>query len=104
MTAIMRHTPTLWFGTWLRPSSTDGSRGSTRVRRVWAPLLRHGLQAGALLAQDEALLTGEAEVRRALRIGLQARAIGVLGCQAVDRTDGPSDGVGAAVRQQLAGP
>src|SRR6478672_11324038 len=102
MTAIMMHAPTLWFGTWVRPSSTDGSRGSARARRVWAPLLRHGLQEGALLAQDEALLTGEAEVRRALRIGLQARAIGLVGCQAVERNEGPGDVVGALVRQKVA--
>ena len=45
---------------------------------------------------------GEAEIGGAFRVGLQPRAIGLVGGQAVERDQPPGDVVGALVRQEVA--
>src|SRR5262245_46492906 len=80
---------------------TNGKRASR-----WAPqvrrLLLQRLEERALLAQDEALLLGEAEVGGALGVGLEPGPVGLVGRQAVEGDQPPGDGVGPLVRQEVA--
>src|SRR5262249_60659643 len=62
----------------------------------------HAAQEGALLGEDQALLLREAEVFRALAIGLEARAIGLIRRHAVEGYQTKGDVVGALERQPIA--
>src|SRR5262252_2396550 len=62
----------------------------------------HGPQEGALLAQDEALLLCKAEIGGAFTIGLEPRAVGLVGGEAVERNQRIADVVGALMRHPIA--
>src|SRR6516164_2237237 len=87
-----------------RPARRQGKmrqRGRCRLAPSWLRQ-RHRLKEGALLAQDESPLLSEAEVCRPVRGGLEARAIGLVGSQAVEGNEPKGHIVGALVRQEVA--
>src|SRR5262245_35581752 len=62
----------------------------------------HGPEKGTFLAQDEALLLRKAEVGCAFTIGLEPRAVGFVGGEAVARNQPIADVVGALMRHPKA--
>jgi len=60
------------------------------------------LEKAPFLAPDEAVLGGEGEVGAAIRIRLQARAVGLVVGPARERDQAPGDVVRALVRQEAA--
>src|SRR5262249_41514051 len=62
----------------------------------------HGPEKGTFLAQDEASLLRKAEVGSAFTIGLEPRAVGFVGGEAVERNQPIADVVGALMRHPIA--
>src|SRR5262245_15218643 len=58
-------------------------------------------QERALLGEDETLFLGELEVGHALRVLAQARAVGLVRREAVERDEREGDVVGALVRHPV---
>src|SRR3546814_8548577 len=63
---------------------------------------RRELQENPVLAADKLLLLREAVVLAAEGIGGEARAVGLVGGQALDRVDAVGGGGGALVRREVA--
>ena len=61
-----------------------------------------GLEEGALLAQDEAPGCANAKFARAVGIGLEARAVGLVGGEESKRDQAPGDRRWCLVRQEVA--
>ena len=63
---------------------------------------RDELEEGPVLAQQEALGLGEGVVLAPLRIGGEAGAVGLVGCEALDVVDAVGQGGRALVRGEVA--
>src|SRR5258706_2337061 len=73
------------------------------VNGALAPwLARKHFKKRTLLAQDEAVLLREREVRAPFRIGFQPRSVRLVAREAVERDEPPGHVVGSFVRQEVA--